>query len=170
MAHVQDTTAPSPAGTAHLAHPNPYRDVPSWWRYFFSGGYSWQWWSSPHLYFPPGLVYRRTEQPFVVPDAMGRETTHRAPFEGYPDPESGKIRELYVQAPESLCRLAVPNATWNRTPIRNATSFWVRIADMRYAAVPAQRRYDSSMFTGWDYVAVFVMWLASVVVFLFSVS
>jgi hypothetical protein len=37
---VEQVTEPA-AGCA--AYPNPYLDVPSWWSYFFAGGFSWRW-------------------------------------------------------------------------------------------------------------------------------
>lgn len=129
-------------------HPNPHLDSPSWWSYFFAGGYSWRWFRSPHLYFHPNLEYTPGPNPFTVYDGMGRERTYNQPFECYLDPLTGKVKKLYVQAPESLCRLSAnaPNATWRRTPIRNATSILLRIANLPFRHVDPERRDDIFQF------------------------
>lgn len=154
------------------AHPNPYLDVPSWWAYFFEGGFSWRWFSSPQLYYRPNLEYVPSPNRFTVIDGLGREKSYDQPFECCIDPSTGKIEKLYVQAPLSLCRLSAtaPNATWKRTPIRNVSSFVLRIANLPYRFIPGERRADVSKFTGDDWVLLVIMWIPTVVIFLFVVS
>ncbi|KAK1757075.1 hypothetical protein QBC47DRAFT_412412 [Echria macrotheca] len=167
MAMVQ-----APTGSASgPRYPNPYEDIPSWWSYFFSGGYSWRWFSKPHLYFRPGLEYKKTESPFTVIDGLGREKTYDRPFECYIDPATGKIETLYVQAPGMLCRMSSSesNCTWKRTPINNVTPILLRIANIPYRAIPAKRRsLPWSDLTAEDKWKVVLLWLPAVAVFLFS--
>ncbi|SPQ25612.1 d9231210-e810-41bf-9b25-17d28832bb11 [Thermothielavioides terrestris] len=159
-------TKPPEAG--HYEYLNPELDCPSWWSYFFAGGYLWRWLSSPHLYFLGGLEYRANPSPFTVIDGMGREKTYERPFECYIDPFTGKIRRLYVQAPDSLCRLFPKNAnaTWRRTPIRNASSIWFRLANLPFRLVDRQRRGDISELQPRDWLVVIPMWAVTVVLFL----
>jgi hypothetical protein len=161
-----------PAADIAAAHPNPYLDVPSWWSYFFGGGFSWRWFSSPHLYFPSNLEYVPSAKPFTVIDGLGREKTYDKPFECYIDPFTGKIRRLYVQGPASLCHLSVknPNATWRRTPIRNATSVLLRIANLPYRLIPLERRGEVHKFTAGDWLVLALMWIPSVALFLLAAS
>jgi hypothetical protein len=153
-------------------HPNPYLDVPSWWSILRAGGYSWRWFSSPHLYFPPNLEYVPGPSPFTVIDGRGRQKTYDKPFECYIDPFTGKIEKLYVQAPESLCRLSAsrPNATWKRTPIRNATPIVLRLANLPFRLIPLERRGDRHKYTAQDWMIVVAMWIPTVAVFLLGVS
>ncbi|AEO67483.1 uncharacterized protein THITE_118127 [Thermothielavioides terrestris NRRL 8126] len=148
-------TKPPEAG--HYEYLNPELDCPSWWSYFFAGGYLWRWLSSPHLYFLGGLEYRANPSPFTVIDGLGGEKIYERPFECYIDPFTGKIRRLYVQAPNSLCRLFPKNAnaTWRRTPIRNASSIWFRLANLPFR-LPR------------DWLVVIPMWAVTVVLFLFG--
>ena len=141
-------------------------------RHFFGGGYSWRWFSSPHLYFPSNLEYVSGPNPFAVIDGLGRVKTYDKPFECYIDPFTGKIKRLYVQAPDSICRLSAkkPNATWNRTPIRNAASIVVRLANLPYRFVPAERSGKVRRYNGADWPVLILMWIPTVVLFLFGVS
>ncbi len=159
------------SGPSNTPHPNPYLDVPSWWEYFLSGQYDWQW-ASPHLYFKSKLQYTPRPARLAVVDALGRKKFYSKPFECYIDPFSGKFKELCVQAPRSICQLATsdnPNATWNRTPIRNAVPFWQRLADLPYRGIPVERRGDSAKFTAKDMFSLALMWLVAVVAFFLSV-
>jgi len=152
---------------------SPYEDIPSWWSYIFAGDYSWRWFTSPHLYFRPGLEYEKTDDEFTVIDGLGREKTYHQPFECYIDPLTGKISKLYVQAPASLCRMPADKAnnTWKRTPIRNATPILQRIANLPFRLIPPERRGEPwSKLTGEDRLKVVMMWLPTVAVFLVSVS
>ena len=145
--------------------------MPSWWECFWSGNYDWRW-SSPHLCSRSKLEYVPiTKTPFSVVDGLGRKKVFRKPFECYIDPFSGKIKKLYVQAPGSICHLSgdKANATWGRTPIRNATPIWLRVADLPYRGIPIGRRGDSSKFTAEDYLVIAATWLFAVVVFCFCV-
>ncbi|GAB1315519.1 Heterokaryon incompatibility domain-containing protein (Fragment) [Madurella fahalii] len=152
-------------------HPNPYQDVSSWWSAFFTGGYSWRWFTSPQLYFRPNLEYIPGPAPFTVIDGLGREKTFDKPFDCYIDPFTGKIETLYVQAPESICQLSAtsPNATWKRTPIRNVTPIALRIANLPFRFIPAERRGDRSRFMAEDWLMVIGMWIPTLAVFLLSV-
>ena len=160
-------------------HPNPYQDVSSWWSIFFSGGYSWRWFERPHLYFRPLIEYvppathHDDGSRFTVVDGLGREKPYDKPLECLIDPFSGRIQKLYVQAPASICRLPTagnPNGTWKRTPVRNVTPIALRIANLPFRFVPAQRRYDRSLFTVEDWLIVIAMWIPAVVAFFLSVS
>lgn len=153
-------------------YPNPYEDIPSWWSYFFSGGYSWRWFDSPHLHFRPGLEYRRTASAFTVVDGLGREKTYDRPFECYIDPTTGKISKLYVQGPAMLCHqpASEANCTWKRTPINNVTPILLRIANLPYRVIPANRRgLPWSELTAEDRWKIALMWLPSVAVFMMSI-
>lgn len=167
---IQHVTQPAADNAAD--YPNPYLDVPSWWSYFFAGGFSWRWFSAPHLYFPSNLEYVPSPNPFTVIDGLGRETTYDKSFECYIDPFTGKIRRLYVQAPASLCLLSTksPNSTWRRTPIRNATSVLLRIANLPYRLIPLERRGEVHKFRSHDWLLLAFMWIPSVVLFLLAAS
>ncbi|KAK3381194.1 hypothetical protein B0H63DRAFT_545665 [Podospora didyma] len=144
---------------------DPYEDIPSWWTYFFSSGGAWRWFESLHLYFRPGLEYRKPDSAFTVVDGLGREKTYDRPFECYIDPALGKISKLYVQAPGMLCRMPASeaNCTWKRTPINNVTPIMLRIANLPYRVIPASRRgLPWSRLTGEDRWKVVLMWLPTV--------
>ncbi|KAK4173351.1 hypothetical protein QBC36DRAFT_58534 [Triangularia setosa] len=162
--------AGQPTSTATVSiYPNPYQDVSSWWTAFFQGGFSWRWFGEPHLYFRPNLEYVHSA-PFLVTDGLGREKAYNQPFECYIDPFTGKIEKLYVQAPSSICRMGVvnPNSTWKRTPIRNVTPFLLRVGNLPFRFIPAERRGHRSKFTAEDWFIVIGMWIPSVTVFLLS--
>jgi hypothetical protein len=127
---------------------------------------------TPHLYFPSNLEYVPSTNGFTVIDGLGREKTYDKPFECYIDPFTGKIRRLYVQAPASLCLLSAetPNATWRRTPMRNATSVLLRIANLPYRFIPLERWEKVQSFTVADWLILALMWITSVTLFLFVVS
>ncbi|KAK4223943.1 hypothetical protein QBC38DRAFT_36148 [Podospora fimiseda] len=150
----------------------PQVDIPSWWSYFFSGGYSWRWFETPHLYFRPGLEYKKAESEFTVIDGLGREKTYDRPFECYIDPSTGKISKLYVQAPGFLCRQPANkgNGTWKRTPINNVTPIMLRISNLPYRVLPVRRRgLPWSELTAAERLKVVLMWLPSIVVFMLSI-
>ncbi|KAK4193995.1 hypothetical protein QBC40DRAFT_48483 [Triangularia verruculosa] len=162
--------AGQPATAALQAnHPNPYQDVSSWWNAFFQGGFSWRWFGGPHLYYRPNLEYADST-PFFVTDGLGREKIYNQPFECYLDPFTGKIEKLYVQAPASICQLGVvnPNSTWKRTPIRNVSPFLLRVGNLPFRFIPAERRSHRSKFTVEDWFIVIGMWIPSVAAFLVS--
>lgn len=119
------------------------------------------------MHFFPGIEY--VPRPFTVIDGRGREKTYKKPFECYLDPFTGKIKELYVQGPDSICRLstACPNATWKRTPIRKAAPTAVRIANLPFYFIPPERRGDTRLFTTEDWLSIILMWIPTVVLFFF---
>ncbi|CAP71654.1 uncharacterized protein PODANS_6_50 [Podospora anserina S mat+] len=160
---------PLSTGSGASSHPNPYQDVSSWWAAFFKGGFSWRWFGGPHLYFRPNLEYADST-PFFVTDGLGREKVYNQPFECYIDPFTGKIEKLYVQAPSSICLLGSvdPNCTWKRTPIRNVTPFLLRVGNLPFRFIPAERRGHRSKFTFEDWCIVIGMWIPSVAIFLMS--
>ncbi|KAK4234185.1 hypothetical protein C8A03DRAFT_47424 [Achaetomium macrosporum] len=158
-----------PLGSGPADYPNPHQDVPSWWSIFFGRGWKWRWFGNPHLYFRPNLEYVPGPTRFTVIDGLGREKTYDKSFDCYLDPFNGKIETLYVQAPESLCRLSAtrPNATWKRTPIRNATPLLLRLANLPFRFVPVERRGDISQYNAADWMIVVAMWIPTLVIFLF---
>ncbi|KAK4118234.1 hypothetical protein N657DRAFT_583995 [Parathielavia appendiculata] len=151
-------------------HPNPYEDVSSWWTFFFTGGYSWRWFSNPHLYFRPNLEYVPGPAPFTVIDGLGREKSFDKPFDCFIHPFTGKIETLYVQAPKSICLSSVnrPNATWKRTPIRNVTPISLRIANLPFRFIPAERRGDRRKYRPEDWLIVIGLWIPTLVIFFMS--
>ncbi|KAK4247701.1 hypothetical protein C7999DRAFT_31894 [Corynascus novoguineensis] len=169
-AQVQPTSIISlPETTGHddHDHPDPRSDLLSWWSvFFFKRGYSWRWFSRPRLYFPPGLEYKPWDDlgPVTFVDGRGREKTFDKPFDCYIDPFTGKIETLYVQAPYSICEASAtsPNATWNRTPIRNVSPMSLRIANLPFRFVTADRRANLALYTPKDWLIVFGMWIPAV--------
>lgn len=158
------------AGNGGPDYPNPYLDAPSTWTVFWAGGWNWRWFSSPNIYFRPGLKYKKREVTII--DGLGREKKFDRPFDCFIDPLTGKIETLYVQAPYSICRASAthPNATWKRNLIVNATPLPLRVANIPFSFIPRDRRGDRSKYTAEDWLSVIALWIPAVTLFLLLVS
>src|SRR3569833_374496 len=143
-----------------------YADASGWWEAFFGGGFNWRWDTSPHLHYKPGLQYR-SQGDFTVVDGLGRLKSYQKPFDCFIDPDTGKIETLYVQSTASICALSqsAPNATWQRTIIRNVSPMFLRAANLPFALIPATRRHDKSLYTEEDWWIVVGMWIPSILAF-----
>jgi len=158
-----------PGADGASGYVNPYGDLPSWWAFFWAGGWSWRWFGRPKLYFRAGLEYAE-QAPFSVVDGLGRNKTFTQPFECHVDPVTGKLETLYVQAPASICSLGrtQPNGTWKRTPVRTVAPMALRIANLPFMFVPRDRRQYRDRYTSEDWATVVAMWIPTVAVFVLS--
>lgn len=149
-----------------MGQPSGHVDASGWWAALSIGGFSWRWFTSPRLYFRPGLEYT-SQGPFIVVDGMGRLKQFEKPIDCFIDPETGKIETLYVQSTNSICALSrsAPNATWKRTVIRNVSPMFLRAANLPFRFISAERRYDRSLYTTEDWCIVLLMWIPAVMAF-----
>ena len=148
-------------------HSNPYNDSAGWWSALFARNFNWRWSESPHLYYEPSLEYTPGER-YLTVDGMGREKEYERTFDCTINPLSAKLEKLYVQAPDSICHL--PNATWERTVIRDVAPLFLRLANLPFNSIPRHRRNDVSKYTSEDWTAVASWWIPSVVALFFTVS
>lgn len=150
---------------------DPYRDAKGKWAAFLRGGFNWRWFTFPHLYYPPGLRYKKVEK-FTFHDALGRQLEYDRAFDCTISPDNGRLETLYVQATDSICQMSAtqPNCTWKRTPIRNVSPWFLRISNLPFSLIEPERRNDPSKYTSEDYATIVAMWIPTIIALMFSLT
>ena len=150
---------------------NPSHDTTGWWMAFAQGGWAWRWFSTPRLYFRPGLEYF-VGGSFQVIDPMSRCRTYNRIFDSVFNPQTGRLETLYVQSTDSLCYASRsrPNSTWKRTVMRNVAPMYLRVANLPFRPIPGNRRNDSTLYTPEDYAWIALLWIPTAALMFPAVS
>jgi len=76
----------------------------------------------------------------------------------YLSPFDGHLAKLVVQATQDVYD-GLPNSTWRRTFIRNASPFYIRIANFPFTNVPT----DVNIWTSEDWTYICLKWIPACV-------